>query len=131
MVCDRCNYFSFSAIFWPFTPLTAQKIKIKKKWKIHLEISSFYTCVLKIMIISYTVPEIWCVTDVIVIFHPGLFFALTAQKIKILKKWKKCLEISSFYICVPKLMIRSCMVLEIWCLRDRQTDRRPDGQTNR
>ena len=92
MVCDRCYcYFSFWAIFCPFTPLTAQKIKILKKWKKHLEISSFYTSVPKIMIICYTVPEIWCVTDVI-IFHFGLFFALlplTAQKIRILKKWKK------------------------------------------
>ena len=34
MVHDRCNcYFSFWAIFCPFTPLTAQKIKIKKKMK--------------------------------------------------------------------------------------------------
>ena len=77
MVCDRCNcYFSFWAIFCPFTPLTAQKIKILKKWKKHLEISSFYTSVPKIMIICYTVPEIWHMTDVIVIFHFGLFFAL-------------------------------------------------------
>ena len=31
---DRCNcYFSFWAIFCPFTPLTAQKIKILKKWR--------------------------------------------------------------------------------------------------
>ena len=38
--CDRCNcYFSFWAIFCPFTPLPAQKIKIsKKKWKQTLEI---------------------------------------------------------------------------------------------
>ena len=28
------------------------------------------------MIICYTVPELWHVTDVIVIFHFGLFFAL-------------------------------------------------------
>ena len=26
------------------------------------------------MIIGYTVPEIWCMVDVIVIFHFGLFF---------------------------------------------------------
>ena len=56
MVHDECNcYFSFWAIFCPFTsprpPLvTAQKIKISKKWKKCLEISSFYTRVLKIMI---------------------------------------------------------------------------------
>ena len=76
MACDRCNcYFSFWAIFCPFTPLTAQKIKILKKWKKHLEISSFYNSVPKIMIICYTAPEIWCVTDVI-IFHFGPLFAL-------------------------------------------------------
>ena len=28
------------------------------------------------MIICFTVPEIWCVIDVIVIFHFGLSFAL-------------------------------------------------------
>ena len=34
MAHDRCNcYFSFWAIFCPFTPLTAQKTKIKKKKK--------------------------------------------------------------------------------------------------
>ena len=30
---DRSNYFSFWAIFSPFTPLTAQKLKLKKKMK--------------------------------------------------------------------------------------------------
>ena len=178
MTHDRCKcYFSFWAIFCPFTPLTAQKIKILKKWKKHLEISSFYICVPKIMIRRCMVPEISCMTNVIVISHFGLFFALlppnnpknqnfekmkktprdiiilhmctindnhmmygswdmehdrqnflsfwtifcpftplTTQKIKILKKWKKHLEIS-FYICVPKIMIR-CMVPEIWCVTD-------------
>ena len=33
MVCDGCNYFSFWAIFCPFTSLTAQKTKIFKKMK--------------------------------------------------------------------------------------------------
>ena len=73
---NRQNFLSFWTIFCPFTPLTTRKIKILKKWKKYLEISSFYTSVPKIMIICYTVPEIWCVTDVIVIFHFGLFFAL-------------------------------------------------------
>ena len=45
MVHDGCNYFSFWAIFCPFTPLTTRKIKILKNWKKHLEILSFYTCV--------------------------------------------------------------------------------------
>ena len=74
---DRCNCcYSFWAIFGPFTPQTAQKNKISKNWKKTLEISSFYTSVPKLMIICYTVPEIWWVTDVIVVFHFGQFFAL-------------------------------------------------------
>ena len=74
--CDKQNFSSFWTVFCRFNLLTTWKIKILKNWKKHLEISSFYTSVPKIMIICYTVPEIWCVTDVIVIFHFGLFFAL-------------------------------------------------------
>ena len=59
-----------------FTPLTARKVNISKKWKKHLEISSFYRTVPKILIIGYTVPEIWHVTRVISIFHFELFFPL-------------------------------------------------------
>ena len=63
-------------------------MKISKKWKKHLEISSFYISLPKIMIICNTVPEIWHVADVI-IFHFGLFFVLLQpKKIKISKKWK-------------------------------------------
>ena len=52
---DKCNYFLFWAVFCPLTPLTTQKIKIKKKKrKKYLEISSFYTCVPKIM-------TTWCI----------------------------------------------------------------------
>ena len=49
MVRHRCNYFSFWDIFCPFTPVTAQKIKISQKRKRNLEISSFYIYVPKIM----------------------------------------------------------------------------------
>ena len=143
-----------------------------------MKISSFYISVPKIMIRWHTVPKIWCVTDVIVTSHFGLFFfpfyppnslknqnfekmnnmpwdiiilhmctknydqimcsswdmvcdgcnyfsssaifcsftTATVQKIKILKKWKNCLPISSLYIDVPKIMIRWCTVREIWCV---------------
>ena len=112
MARDTCNcYFSFWTIFCPFTPLTVQKMKISKKWKKNLEILSFYTSVPKIMIICYTVPEIWCMTDAIVIFHFRLFFALLH------------LEISSFYTCVPNIMIRWCTVPEKWCATDRWTEK--------
>ena len=62
---DGCDwYFSSWAIFCPFTPLTAQKNQnLKKLKKKSLEISSFYTCVPKIMNRWFTVPEIWCATD--------------------------------------------------------------------
>ena len=86
MMRNRCNcYISFWAIFYPFTSLTARKTKLKKTPGDIL----FYNSVPKIMIMCHTVPEIWCMTDVIM-FHFGPFFALlhplTAQKIKILKK---------------------------------------------
>ena len=76
LVCDRCNcYFSFWVIFCPFTPPSCLKNNFKK-WKKCLEISPFYISVPKIMIICYTVLEIWCMMDIIVVFHFGQFFDL-------------------------------------------------------
>ena len=67
-----------------------------------------------------TAPEIFFVT-VIIISHFGLFVALLPpqqpKKSKLKKKMKKKhLKISSFYICVPKIMIRWCTFPEIWCV---------------
>ena len=73
MVHDGYNcYFSFWAIF-ALLPPKCPKNENFKKIKKGLERSSFYTSALKIMIIWYSVPEIWYVTDVIM-FHFGLFF---------------------------------------------------------
>ena len=96
-----CHLGPFLALL---TPLTTKKIKMLEKWrKKHLGISSFYTSAPKIIIICYTILEIWHVTDVI-IFHFGLFFTLLplpphpiSPKNQIKKKWKKHLAISSFY----------------------------------
>ena len=44
MACDECNYFSFWAIFCPFTTLTAQKIEISEKWKKCLDIIILHMC---------------------------------------------------------------------------------------
>ena len=85
-------FLSSWAIFCPFTPLKAQKMKTNKKWKIHLEISSFYTSARKTMVIGYTVPEIWHVTDVIVIFildYNFLFYPPNSPKNENFKKMKK------------------------------------------
>ena len=57
------NFLPFWTIFCPFTPLTTHKIEILKKWKKHLEMSSFYTYVPQIMIIWYMLYAIWSATD--------------------------------------------------------------------
>ena len=64
----------------------------------------------------------WCA-----IFCP--FTPVKTQKIKIKKKKKKkSLDISSFYISVPKVIITWCMVPEIWCVKDGRTDGWMDGR---
>ena len=69
--------FCHFGLLFALYPLSSQKNEnFKNLNKKGLEILTFYTCMPKIMIICYTVPEIWCVTDAIVIFHFGIFFAL-------------------------------------------------------
>ena len=76
--CDRqmdkifCHFGSFFALL----PFNSPKNQNLKKWERCLGISSFYTSVPKSMIICYTIPEIWHVTDLNVIFHFRLFFTL-------------------------------------------------------
>ena len=69
-------------------------------------------------IIWCMVPEIWSTTGNVLsfwtIFCP--FTPLTTQKIKILKIWKNCPEIS-FYTSVPKIMLYFT-VPEIWHVTD-------------
>ena len=76
---QQTKFFAIFNYFLPFYPKTTQKIKISKKFKKTLAISSFYTNVPKIIIICLTLSEIWQAMDVI-IFHLGLFFALTLPK---------------------------------------------------
>ena len=108
MECNRHNFLSFWMVFAllaPPPPPTTRKINILKKLKKRLEILSFYTGAPKMTIIWCMVPEIWLECDgqnflwFWAIFCP--FTPLTTQKIKILKKWKNCLEILSFYTWVP------------------------------
>ena len=90
MMCNKQNFLSYWAIFCPFTLLTTQRVKTLKKWKEHLEISSLNTSEPKIIIICYTVPEIWHVIDVTVIFHLDYFlpfYSCNSQtKVKKMKK---------------------------------------------
>ena len=100
-------------IFCPFTPLTTQKNKILKKWKknthryhhftqMHQKSWSYAILFLRCDICN-------CYFSFWAIFCPFTPL-LTAPKIKIKKKMEKKLEISSFYICVPKITIGWCML---------------------
>ena len=93
IVHDGCNCFLRGGIFCRFTLITAQK-----SWS---------------YIICYTIPEIWHMTNVIVIFDFRLFLVLLfPNSPKNKKKWKHHLEISSLTP-VPKIMIRWGTVPEI------------------
>ena len=126
---DRCNYFSFRAIFCPFTPANSPKnqnfLKMKKNPGV---IIISHKCN-KIMITYYTVPERWLVTGVI-IFHFELFFALLPSNSAKNQNQKKPWDMLLFYTCEPKIMIRWCTVPEKWCTTDRQTDKRMDRKSD-
>ena len=99
---DRQNFSVLLGHLLPFYPTNNPKNqnfeKMKKKT---LEVSSCYTCEPKIMIIFYTFPEIWSMTDVIFIFHFGIFFAILPPyqpKKSKFKKIKKRLEISFTHV---------------------------------
>ena len=72
---------------WKY-PLKTQQIKILKKWKHWLKISSFYTCVPKTAIIWCMAPEIWSKTDII-FCHFGPFLPFNpSNDLENQKFWK-------------------------------------------
>ena len=112
--------FCHFGLLFALYPLSSQKNEnFKNLNKKGLEISTFYTYIPKIMIICYTVPKIWCVTDAIVIFHFGIFlpfYPLNCPKNEYFKKMKKKTPgDSSFY-----------QKLWLWCA----TDGRKDGKSD-
>ena len=126
----------FGPYFALLTPLTNQKIEILKKCKKHLEIPSFYTSVPKIIIICYTVPEIWRVTDVIIFFILGYFLPfypdtpLNSPKNQTFKKMKK----ASGDIIILRMCTKNYdhMIYSSWdIVCDRRTDRRMDRKTEK
>ena len=112
--CDRKNFLSFWAIFCPFTPLTAGKMKIskktKKKKKTPGNIITLQKCT------KTHDHMLYCSWDVVC--DGCNYISLTDRKIKISRKWKNTPEISSFYTSVPKIMIICYTVLEIWHMTD-------------
>ena len=129
MVRDGCKcYFSFWAMFCPFTPLTARKNEIFKKMEKSLEMPSFYTCTK-----NYD-HMVYCFWDMARDRHNCDFsfwaifcsFTLNSPKNQNFKKNERSLEISTFYTSVPKITIWWCTVPETWCRTDGQTDRKSD-----
>ena len=87
------------------------------------------------MVICYTVPEIWRVTDVIVIFHFGLFFALlppNSPKNQNFKKNEKyAWRYHHFIYVYQKLRSDGVRFLRYGARQtDGQTDGLRDGRTN-
>ena len=129
-ICCVIDSYLFWAIFSTFTPLTAWKIKIEKK-KTPGDIIILHKCTKNHDYMLYCSWDMArdrcnCYFSFWAIFLP--FYSSNSPKNQILKKiFKKCLEISSFYTGISKIMIRWCMVPEIWCVADRWTD----GQTDR
>ena len=92
----QMKLFLFSILgFYTFACLTVQKTKISRKQqqqqqqKKILGISSFYTIIPKILIICYTVFEVWYLMNVIAIFRFGLCFALLPSNSSKNKKFQK------------------------------------------
>ena len=120
MKCNKQNVLSSWAIFCLFISITTRKIKILKKWKKHLEMSSFYTFVSQAKIIWCIVPEIWiatdriCATGFFVILGHFLPFDLTNNpKNRNLEKMKDLDISSSFYTSAPKIVIICYTILQI------------------
>ena len=95
MACDRCNcYFSFWAIFCHFTSVTAQKMRISKKWKKKMtgDITTLHECTRNHDHMLYRFSDMACdrcncYFSIWAIFCP--FTPLTAQKMKMSKKNEK------------------------------------------
>ena len=107
--------------FLPFYPNKNPKNQKFEKWKNLLEISSFHTCVPKIMIIWCTVPEIQSETGRI-FCHFGSFFALSPPwQPRKSKFWKteKTWKYNFTHVYHKWQSYDWCMVLETWSMTDR------------
>ena len=129
MACDGL-FFSFWVIFCHFTPLTALKIEIKKKKKKKMagDIIILHKCTKNHNHMLYCSWK-WHMTDVIVIFHFGLFFSLLNQnipKIEIKKKKPTPGDIIILHMCIKNYDQMIPYAPDIWCATDWWTDRRMD-----
>ena len=86
--CQFGHFWVILCHFLPFYPTNKpQNQNFQKEKKNYLEMSTFYTCVPKIMIIWCMLPEIWS-TTVTFLCHFGPFFAFTSLTTLKTKIWK-------------------------------------------
>ena len=107
--CNRQIFLSYWAISCHFTPLTAQKRGLQKVKKATGDIIILQKCTKNHDHVLYCSWDMACDTCNFYFSFWAIFCSFTpatAQIIKISKKWNKSLEISPFYTCVPKIMLR-------------------------
>ena len=114
MECNRQNFFVLDDFlpFYPINNLKSQNLKKRKKnaWGyIILHVSHKWKSY-NVWFLWYGAWQTWffvILGHFLPLYRPP---PLTIQNIKIFKKWKRCLEISSFDTIVPKIMIISYTV---------------------
>ena len=101
--CGRQKLLSFWVIFCSFSPLTNQKIRILKLKKTPGDITISQISTRNDNHMMYGSWDMECDRQNFLSFWNTFcpFTPLWIQKIKILKKWKKHLEILSFYTSLP------------------------------
>ena len=104
MECNGQNFLSFWTVFCPFTPLNNLKNQnFEKTKKTPRDIIILHKCTINDNHTMYGSWDMELGGQNFLSFWSIFctFTHLTTRKIKILKKWKKRLEILSFYTCTP------------------------------
>ena len=119
--CDRLKLVIMSH-FLPFVPPSTKNPKKSEFWKNERKCwryDHFTHLYQKTTTVWGTVPEILSETHIVILSHFCRFIPLTTRKIKIFKKWKMYLEMSSFHRCVIKITVIWCMLSKIWSATDK------------
>ena len=119
--CDRLKSVIMGhLLLFDLPPKKKKTCNFEKLKKLAGDIIILHMCTKKpqsyeVRLLRYRVRQTWF-SIILGDFLP--FYSLTNRKIKISNKWKNHLEMSSFYICVPKITIIWCMLPEIWSATD-------------
>ena len=94
-----------------------QKLNFEKLKKIPEDIIILHMCTINDNLMIYG-SRVRRTEFSVILDHFLLLYPITTPKIKMMKKWKKSLEILPFYTCVSKMKI-ICIVPVIWSVTDR------------